>query len=263
MMTLMSSTALATDAPPAHVDAARVALAGETGVGVWLGYSHERGDDGESVTSHYFAAEKPGYVGWHWAVTLVVLGDGAPTVDEVVLLPGAEAIIAPAWVPYRDRIRPGDLSAGDLLPVADDDPRLVPTYSFGDDADSPLSGDDKTQIRQTAADLGLGRVRTLGPEGLEQTAQRWWEGHGGPATPLAQSAPHPCHSCGFLLRLSGSLALTFGVCANRDANDDGRVVAFAHGCGAHSEVRLARKHEPQPLPEPVVDDLTSELLETF
>jgi hypothetical protein len=40
------------------------------------------------------------------------------------------------------------------------------------------------------------------------------------------------------------------------------VVAFTHGCGAHSEVRLARRHEPQPLPAPVVDELEDEL-ETF
>lgn len=30
----------------------------------------------------------------------------------------------------------------------------------------------------------------------------------------------------------------FGVCANKMAPDDGRVVALAHGCGAHSETVL-------------------------
>ncbi|UDY25332.1 DUF3027 domain-containing protein [Nocardioides sp. Kera G14] len=252
---------LSPDAPQAHVDAARSALVDETGVGDWLGVGTEAAGPGDAtVVTHYFKAEKPGYVGWHWAVTLAVLPEGAPTVDEVVLLPGVEAITAPAWVPYRERLQPGDLSPGDLLPVSDEDPRLVPTYSFGDD---PLDSDAKAQIRQVATDLGLGRVRTLSPEGLDQAAERWWHGPAGPEAPIAQSAPHPCSTCGFLLRLSGSLAQTFGVCANRDANDDGRVVAFSHGCGAHSEVRLARKHEPVPVPEPVVDDLTPELLETF
>ena len=47
-----------------------------------------------------------------------------------------------------------------------------------------------------------------------------------------------------------------GVCANGDANDDGRIVAFQHGCGAHSEVRLAKKHEPIPMPDHVVDTFT-------
>jgi hypothetical protein len=182
------------------------------------------------------------------------------TVDEVVLIPGDEAIVAPAWVPYRDRIKPGDLSPGDLLPVADDDPRLVPTFSFGDD---PLDSDDKAQVRRVAQDLGLGRVRTLSPEGREQAAQRWYDGDAGPDAPLARSAPDHCSTCGFLLRINGPLSEMFGVCANGDANDDGRVVSFDHGCGAHSEVRLAKRHEPQPLPPPVFDTVTTDEIESL
>jgi hypothetical protein len=53
------------------------------------------------------------------------------------------------------------------------------------------------------------------------------------------------------------------VCANGDANDDGRAVSFGHGCGAHSEVRLARKHEPVPLPEPVLDTLHDDEVDRF
>jgi hypothetical protein len=36
--------------------------------------------------------------------------------------------------------------------------------------------------------------------------------------------------------MSGPLAASFGVCANGMAPDDGRVVAFDHGCGAHSQI---------------------------
>ena len=159
-----------------------------------------------------------------------------------MLLPGDDAIVAPEWVPYRERIKPGDLSPGDLLPVADDDPRLVPTYSFGDD---PLDADDKAQIRGVAKDLGLGRVRTLSPEGRDLAAERWYDGAGRPRRAAGQvGARSRARTCGFLVRIAGPLSETFGVCANGDANDDGRVVAFDHGCGAHSEVRLAKKHEP-------------------
>ena len=63
--------------------------------------------------------------------------------------------------------------------------------------------------------------------------------------------------------LAGPLADTFGVCANGDANDDGRVVAFQHGCGAHSEVRLAKKHEPLPMPDHVLDTLGLDDYEVF
>jgi hypothetical protein len=216
--------------------------------------------EGDRLVTHLFECRKPGYAGWRWSVTVARASrQKHVTVDEVVLIPGADAIVAPPWVPYRERLQPGDLSPGDLLPVADDDPRLVPTYSFGDD---PLDPDARTQIRTVAKDLGLGRVRTLSPEGHEQAAQRWYDGDAGPEAPLAQSAPEPCSTCGFLVRLNGSLAETFGVCANGDANDDGRVVAFGHGCGAHSEVRLAKRHEPIPLPDPIVDDIDGQL-ETF
>jgi hypothetical protein len=60
------------------------------------------------------------------------------------------------------------------------------------------------------------------------------------------------------MRINGPRSETFGVCANGDANDDGRIVAFGHGCGAHSEVRLTKRQEPQRLPDPVVDELADE-----
>jgi len=239
----------------AAVDAARAALVEDVGgadVGVHLGHVVE----GDRVVSHLFACERPGYPGWRWSVTVARASRHKQiTIDEVVLVPGETAIVAPAWVPYRERIKPGDLSPGDLLPVDDDDPRLVPTYSFGDD---PLDADDKAQVRAVAKDLGLGRVRTLSPEGRDLAAQRWYEGDGGPDAPLARSAPDACTTCGFLIRIAGPLAESFGVCANGDANDDARIVSLDHGCGAHSEVRLAKRHEPQPLPEPAHDTITTD-----
>jgi hypothetical protein len=244
----------------AAVEPAREALLAEVDaadVGDHLGAEAE----GERVVTHLFDCRRPGYVGWRWSVTVVRASrQKAVTVAEIVLVPGAGAIVAPTWVPYRERIQPGDLSPGDLLPVADDDPRLVPTYSFGDD---PLDPDARAQIRTVAKDLGHGRIRTLSPEGHELAAQRWYDADSGPDSALAQSAPEPCSTCGFLVRISGSLAESFGVCANGDANDDGRVVSFDHGCGAHSEVRLAKKHEPVPLPEPVVDELNPDDVELF
>ncbi|WP_240771144.1 DUF3027 domain-containing protein [Nocardioides sp. GY 10113] len=242
------------------VDAARSALLEEvpaSDVGDYLG----RQVDGLRVVTHLFACSRKGYVGWQWAVTLT----RAPrqkrvTVVEAVLLPGPEAITAPAWVPYRERIKPGDMSPGDLLPVEDDDPRLVPTYSFGDD---DLDADAKAQIRTVAKELGLGRVRTLSPEGRDAAAERWYDGDGGPDAPVAKAVADKCWSCGFLVRLAGPLSETFGVCANGDANDDGRVVSLDHGCGAHSEVRLSKRHAPVPPAPPVLDTVSQGDLETF
>jgi hypothetical protein len=232
-------------------------LADATDVGEHLGAEGE----GELVVTHLLACTRPGYTGWRWSVTLTRAADSSEaTVNEVVLIPGAEAIVAPPWVPYKERLQPGDLSPGDLLPVEDEDPRLVPTYSFGDD---PLDPDAKAQVRQVAQDLGLGRVRTLSPEGIDMAAERWYAGDGGPEAALAKSAPESCWSCGFLVRLSGHLAGTFGVCANGNANDDGRVVSVDHGCGAHSEVKLARKQQPIPVPDHVFDTLTDDGFDTL
>ena len=164
-----------------------------------------------------------------------------------MLVPGDDAIVAPAWVPYKERVQPGDLSPGDLLPVDDDDPRLVPTYSFGDD---PLDDDDKAQVRDVARELGLGRVRTLSLEGRDVAAERWYDGDGGPEAPLAKSAPDSARPAASWCGSPARCPTLFGVCANGNANDDGQVVSLDHGCGAHSEVQLAKKHEPQPLPPP-------------
>jgi hypothetical protein len=244
----------------AAVDEARAAVVDEVGgadVGDHLGHEVE----GERVVTHLFACTRKGYAGWRWSVTVARASrQKTVTIDEIVLIPGEGALVAPEWVPYKERIRPGDLSPGDLLPVEDDDPRLVPTYSFGDD---PLSPDDRAQVKAVAAELGLGRVRTLSLEGRDLAAQCWYDGDAGPGSPLAQSAPATCASCGFLLRIAGPLSEMFGVCANGSANDDGRAVSLDHGCGAHSEVQLARKHEPQPLPDHVLDTVAMDEIETF
>ena len=239
------------------VDAARAALlelvpAGD--VGEHLGHEAE----GKKVVSHYFACTKFGYRGWRWSVTVArAPKQKTVTVDEVVLLPGDEAVLAPEWLPWRERIRPGDLSPGDLLPTDEDDERLAPAYTAADEIV------DQDSVKEVADELGLGRVRVLSLEGREAAAQRWYDGSHGPDADIAQSAPATCASCGFLVKLSGPLGNLFGACANAYANDDGRVVSFDHGCGAHSEAQLSKRNLPVPLPEPALDTIGWEELEAF
>lgn len=242
------------------VDAARTALLEalepheRDDVGAHLGHAAE----GERVVTHFFECRRDGYRGWRWAVTVARAARAkVVTVDEMVLLPGDDAIVAPAWVPWRERIKPGDLGPGDLLPAEEDDPRLVPGYTAGDEFV------DDESVREVVFELGLGRPRVLSVEGRDLAAERWYDGSHGPESPLAQSAPASCGTCGFLVRMSGPLSRVFGVCANAYANDDGRVVSFDHGCGAHSEAQLAKKSQPQPLPEPVLDTLTWDELDQF
>jgi len=82
---------------------------------------------GDRVVTHLFASLNPGYVGWRWAVTVTRAARAkAVTVSESELLPGPDALLAPDWVPWTERVRPGDLKAGDLMPARSDDERLVP-----------------------------------------------------------------------------------------------------------------------------------------
>jgi DUF3027 family protein len=267
VITTEDATASALSA--AAVEAARAALVEQVGAAV-VGDHVDAVAESDGVVTHHFTCTQAGYPGWRWAVTVAYApGQDGVTIDEVVLLPGQDAIIAPAWVPWRERIRPGDLSPGDVLPVEEDDPRLVPAYLSGDPGDTAprdaaqFDPAQRQQVKEVSEELGLGRVRVLSVEGRDQAAQRWYDGEQGPDVPLAQSAPAKCFSCGFLVRLAGPLADTFGVCANEYANDDGRVVAFQHGCGAHSDAQLRKKQLPPPLPDPVFDTLSEDDFETF
>lgn len=231
-----AARAAAPDAPlAAAVDLAReaaVAVGGES-VGEHLGVRAE----GERVATHAFAATLPGYTGWHWAVTVARVPRGRTvTVDEVVLLPGEGALLAPAWVPWEQRVQPGDLSPGDLLPSpTEDDPRLVPAYVESDDP----------AVEAVAFELGLGRERVMSREGRLLAADRWYSGTHGPDTSMARHAPAHCGTCGFYLPLAGSLSAGFGVCGNEVTESDGQVVSVEYGCGAHSQAVA----EPTPLAE--------------
>jgi Protein of unknown function (DUF3027) len=215
----------------------------------------------ERVGTHFFLARKAGYRGWRWSVTLTRgPRQRHATVDEVVLLPGRDALLAPEWLPWKDRIEPHDLGPGDLLPTEENDPRLVPNWLSGDPGDQII---DSRAVREVSDEVGLGRERVLSPEGRDVAAQRWYDTDRGPGAPIAQAAPAPCSTCGFLIRLAGPLGLMFGACANEFSPDDGRIVSFDHGCGAHSQVRLATESQPQALPAPVLDTLGYDDIEVF
>ncbi|MFT3899164.1 MAG: DUF3027 domain-containing protein [Gordonia sp. (in: high G+C Gram-positive bacteria)] len=201
----------------------------------------------DNSAAHYFGADLPGYHGWRWCAVVAIAGDDAPvTVSEVVLLPGEGALLAPAWVPWSERIAAGDLGPGDQLATEPDDPRLVPNQV--DNGDEEALGD---------LDLGLGRQRVLSPEGRDDAAQRWYDGEYGPSSAMAQSAKHKCEACGFYLPLAGALRFDFGVCAN-EFSADGHVVSAEYGCGAHSDV-VAKP----PTSAPQFDPYDDGVLEVF
>ena len=75
-----------------------------------IGLVHHVRAEEERLSTHLFECSLPGYRGWFWFATL----SRAPrsrvaTICEVGLLPGDDALIAPDWVPWADRVRPEDL----------------------------------------------------------------------------------------------------------------------------------------------------------
>jgi Protein of unknown function (DUF3027) len=237
----------------AAVDEALAALVGtvsEAEVGEHLGAVAED----ERVVTHFFAATDPGYVGWRWAVTITRASrQKTVTLNEVVMLPGESAWQPPEWVPWKDRMAPGDLGPGDLVPVTEDDLRLVPGYLVGDEA---LDAAAAREQREVIGELGLGRELVLSLEGRDEAADRWYDGPHGPYDPIAKVAPGHCGSCGFLLRLNGPLTFQFGVCANVSSPSDGHVVSYDHGCGAHSDVREEPSQHQPATATPFHDTLT-------
>lgn len=210
--------------------------------------------EGDRVVTHLFECKERGYRGWNWAVTLT----RAPrtkfvTLDETVLVAGDQSVLAPDWVPWNERLRPGDLGPGDLLPADEGDNRLVPAYT-GADEERPQAYREATRdsLPLVGYQLGLGRPRVLSREGREDAAERWHEGDFGPHSPMAQAAPARCSGCGFLTPLAGMLGQGFGVCTNEIAPSDGRVVSLDYGCGAHSEAAVVPATHPTS--EPVVDE---------
>lgn len=220
------------------------------GVGEHLGV---RAEDNR-VATHYFAVEHPGYPGWRWAVTVVRAARAkVVTVSEVVMLPGEGSLLAPAWVPWEERIEAADVTPGVLMPTPDNDPRLEAGFTGADTARDADPAEWQA-TRAVVAELGLGRERVLSPYGRDEAAERWSSGVGGADNAMTKQAPGVCQSCAYFIRLSGSLGRGFGACANEYSPSDGRVVAVDHGCGAHSDVV-----EPQrgvDLPRPVWDTIS-------
>lgn len=204
----------------------------------------------ERVALHRFACLEVGYPGWAWAVTL----SRAPrskqiAVCELDLLPDEGALLAPDWVPWKERLQPSDISRDDVIPYEGNDARLISGFEQTDEGEA-----DSTQFPE----FGLGRKRVLSPVGMDRAANRWYESDRGPKNgALTQVTPRraTCSSCGFMIKLNGALGSLFGVCANEWSPDDGTVVSYDHACGAHSETEVAQSGSSQwPIVDSRLDD---------
>lgn len=164
------------------------------------------------AATHRFCAQVEGYSGWEWnAVVAWAPGNASVTINEVALVQGGKALKAPEWVPYHERVRPGDLGPGDQLPPREDDVRL-----------HVVDGE-----------------KQLSTQGRNDAMQRLEEGEFGPESPFAQKAQFHCDTCAFYLPLDPSTGANAGVCVN-EYSADGHLVSHKFGCGAHSQTPPAQ-----------------------
>ncbi|MCI0156299.1 DUF3027 domain-containing protein [Leifsonia shinshuensis] len=120
----------------AAVPLARAALAEitpESTIGEPLGHVVEA----DGVVSLLFVSTLAGYPGWHWTVTVGRADDDAqPTVLEAELMPGDDALLAPDWVPWSERLAEYQAAQEALAAEAEE------AGAEGDDDDRVDSDDD-------------------------------------------------------------------------------------------------------------------------
>ena len=160
----------------------------------------------ERVAEHRFAYAGRAYRGWEWVVEVTrVARAKTATINDVVLLPGSEALVAPEHLAWSERLGPGDLGPGDVHPTAEGDPRLILRIQEA----SVLP--EQLEDRDILHEQGIGRPRALSVQGRLETAERLYESDRGPRAPIAEQAPASCRTCGFNVKLVGNLGLVFGV----------------------------------------------------
>lgn len=72
-----------------------------------IGPGHRVAVEEDRLVVHLFECTLPGYRGWNWFASLArAPRSKAVTVCEVGLLPGDDALLAPEWVPWSERVSP-------------------------------------------------------------------------------------------------------------------------------------------------------------
>ncbi len=114
-----------------------------------IGLVHHVRAEEERLSTHLFECTLPGYRGWFWFATL----SRAPrsrvaTICEVGLLPGDDALIAPDWVPWADRVRPEDLQEN----AAQENAESAEATEAEESAESGEPAENKTAENESAVE---------------------------------------------------------------------------------------------------------------
>ena len=117
------------------------------------------------------AERLPGYGGWQWYAVLTRNSRSKViTVNELGLLPSEDSILAPAWVPWAERVRPEDAreedAAEDIAPGANIPAETAPARDTGTPAAADESADDAADdaSQDAAAGTADGAGRDASPD---------------------------------------------------------------------------------------------------
>ena len=109
-----------------------------------IGEGHRVRADGELLVTHLFPATARGARGWEWYVTLTrVPGSEEATVCESGMLPGEDALLAPAWVPWSERVLDTDHEDDEHDDRDHEDAAHEGAEQEDPDSDDPNSGDSQ------------------------------------------------------------------------------------------------------------------------
>lgn len=184
-----------------------------------------REDLGDGVYDFRFESGLTGYEHWQWAVTLyhdTELDEW--TVNEAALLPMKRSLVAPNWVPFRDRL-PGQSDEEiiqDLEPGSDESEGGQQRRDRDGNLLDPADSDE--DIAEALTRFHLTRRLVPSPKGLQDTAQRWADS----SSRLHSRAKGVVD--GFVVPLDGFLGRFYGVCTNKHCRYDGKVVPLNHTC---------------------------------
>jgi hypothetical protein len=114
-------------------------------------------EESDGIANVRFGSNLPGYIGWDWVASLAVDGKST-TVLETELLAGEDAIQAPEWVPWADRLREYEesIAAGieeAIVVVPDDELDDEDQLELEDDDDDDETADDDFEDDVDSVDL--------------------------------------------------------------------------------------------------------------
>ena len=119
-----------------------------------VGFFIDSVEEDEGVVTYLFEGKLKGYAGWRWSVS-VFQGDGdaAPTISEVLLVPGPDSLVAPDWVPWSERLADYKALQAELEAQAALEAEEAEEAEDGEDSeDSDLADETESEESSEATD---------------------------------------------------------------------------------------------------------------